>query len=283
MKRLALLTSGGDAPGMNAAIRAIVLAGHYFGLDVIGYRHGFNGLLEQEYQTLMPSDVNNIIQRGGTILKSARCKAFTTEEGARQAADNLQQAGVDTLIIIGGDGSFRGAVHLSNFWSGSIIGLPGTIDNDINGTDATIGYYTAIDTALESIDKVRDTADAFERIFLIEVMGRHAGFIGLSAAVCSGAEQVLLPELYPNSQPDVEELVGHIQKAQQIRGKCSYIMVISENLCQVAQQIWPIRSTPVPASIAAPSSWGMCSGGARPSAWTACWPPNSVPTPLKLH
>lgn len=232
MKRIAVLTSGGDAPGMNAAIRAIVLAGHYFGLDVIGYRHGFNGLLEQEYQVLQTCDVNNIIQRGGTILKSARCKPFKTEEGGQQAAANLQALEIDALIIIGGDGSFHGAVHLSQFWSGAIIGLPGTIDNDINGTDATIGYYTAIDTALESIDKVRDTADAFERIFLIEVMGRHAGFIGLSAAVCSGAEQVLLPELYTDRLPDLQALVEHIQTAQKIRGKCSYIMVVSEN-------IWP--------------------------------------------
>lgn len=232
MKRIAVLTSGGDAPGMNAAIRAVVLASHYFGVQVIGYRHGFNGLLEQEYQILQSSDVNNIIQRGGTILKSARCQAFTTYEGGRQAADNLTALEIDALIIIGGDGSFRGAVHLGRFWSGKILGLPGTIDNDINGTDATIGYYTAIDTALESIDRVRDTADAFERIFLIEVMGRHAGFIGLSAAVCSGAEQVLLPELFTDNLPDLDSLAGHIQTAQKIRGKCSYIMVVSEN-------IWP--------------------------------------------
>ncbi|GGD53265.1 6-phosphofructokinase [Lacimicrobium alkaliphilum] len=236
MKRLALLTSGGDAPGMNAAIRAIVLASHYFDVQPLGYRHGFNGLLEQEYRHLDTEDVYNIIQRGGTILKSARCQPFTTQEGAQLAARNLNEAKVDGLIIIGGDGSFRGAEHLSRYWQGNIIGLPGTIDNDINGTDATIGYYTAIDTALESIDKVRDTADAFERIFLIEVMGRHAGFIGLSAGVCSGAEQVLLPELYPDGLPDPQELADHIRRAQKIRGKCSYIMVMSEN-------IWPGGAT----------------------------------------
>jgi 6-phosphofructokinase 1 len=236
MKRIAMLTSGGDAPGMNAAIRAIVLASHYSGIQPLGYRHGFNGLLEQEYRYLDTEDVYNIIQRGGTILKSARCQPFTTPEGARLAARNLNQAKVDGLIIIGGDGSFHGAEHLSNYWDGKIVGLPGTIDNDINGTDATIGYYTAIDTALESIDKVRDTADAFERIFLIEVMGRHAGFIGLSAAVCSGAEQVLLPELYPDAPPELDDLAEHIQRAQKIRGKCSYIMVMSENL-------WPGGAT----------------------------------------
>ncbi|WP_088328701.1 ATP-dependent 6-phosphofructokinase [Lacimicrobium sp. SS2-24] len=236
MKRIALLTSGGDAPGMNAAIRAIVLACHYEGIVPLGYRHGFNGLLEQEYRVLETEDVYNIIQRGGTILKSARCQAFTTEQGARTAARNLDEANVDGLIIIGGDGSFHGAEHLSKYWQGKIVGLPGTIDNDINGTDATIGYYTAIDTALESIDKVRDTADAFERIFLIEVMGRHAGFIGLSAAVCSGAEQVLLPELYADAPPELEILAEHIKRAQRIRGKCSYIMVMSENL-------WPGGAT----------------------------------------
>lgn len=236
MRRIAILTSGGDAPGMNAAIRASVLACHHFKLDAIGYRHGYNGLLEQEYVPLGTEHVTNIIQRGGTILKSARCEPFKTVEGAKQAAANLDALDIDALIVIGGDGSFRGALHLANYWGGQIIGLPGTIDNDISGTDATIGYYTAIDTALESIDKVRDTADAFERIFLIEVMGRHAGFIGLSAAVCSGAEQVLLPELYPHAPPDLQQLAAHIQQAQAVRGKCSYIMVITENL-------WPGGAT----------------------------------------
>ncbi|AWL12061.1 6-phosphofructokinase [Saliniradius amylolyticus] len=230
IKTIAVLTSGGDAPGMNAAIRAVVLAGHHYNLNVLGYQHGYIGLMEQEYQPLTPGDVYNIIQRGGTLLKSARCEPFKTEAGAQQAADNLQQAGVDALIVIGGDGSFRGAEHLSHFWDGQVIGLPGTIDNDVFGTDATIGYYTAIDTALENIDRVRDTADAFERIFLIEVMGRHAGFIGLSAAVGSGAEQVLLPELCEQEQIDIDALTRHIQKAQKIRGKCSYIVIVSENL-----------------------------------------------------
>lgn len=230
IKRLAVLTSGGDAPGMNACLRAIVLTAHQLGIDVYGFRHGYNGLLEKEYQPLGPGDVFNIIQRGGTILRSARCAEFVTKESAQRAASNLTTMKIDALLVIGGNGSFKGCMHLANHWAGQIIGLPGTIDNDIAGTDATIGYYTAIDTALDAIDKVRDTADAFERIFLIEVMGRHAGFIGLASAVGSGAEQMLLPELTDNGKVNIEKLLGHIANTRKQRGKCSYIMVITENL-----------------------------------------------------
>ncbi|WP_438865036.1 ATP-dependent 6-phosphofructokinase [Neptunicella sp.] len=231
MKRIAVLTSGGDAPGMNACIRAIVLTAHRNQIEVIGFRHGYNGLLKREYQPLHPGDVVNIIQRGGTILRSARCPEFVEPEAAERAAQNLNSMHIDALLVIGGNGSFMGAEHLSQYWQGQIITLPGTIDNDINGTDGTIGYYTAIDTALEAIDKVRDTADAFERIFLIEVMGRHAGFIGLSAAIGSGAEQVLLPELIdPEKGVDLEQIKRHVKITRQKRGMCSYIIVITENL-----------------------------------------------------
>ncbi|MFC6440310.1 ATP-dependent 6-phosphofructokinase [Bowmanella sp. JS7-9] len=230
IKRIAVLTSGGDAPGMNACIRAVVLTAHTLNLQVIGYRHGYNGLLSRECQPLHPGDVFNIIQRGGTILRSARCPEFVTEESAHRAAKNLDDMQIDALLVIGGNGSFKGMQHLAKFWNGKLIGMPGTIDNDIAGTDATIGYYTAIDTALEAIDKVRDTADAFERIFLIEVMGRHAGFIGLASAVGSGAEQMLLPELLENGQIDVDAVVAHVEKTRAARGKCSYIIVTTENL-----------------------------------------------------
>jgi len=230
IKKIALLTSGGDAPGMNACIRAIVLTCLRYGIEVYGYRHGFNGLLEQEYLSLRAKNVTNIIQRGGTILHSARCTNFKSDEAAELAGKNLDILGIQALLVIGGDGSFRGAKHLSQHWQGQVIGLPGTIDNDIYGTDATIGYFTAIETALESIDKVRDTADAFERIFLVEVMGRHAGFLGLNAAVASAADQVMVPELTRETDDELENIISHIEAVKQRRGNSSYIVVITEHL-----------------------------------------------------
>lgn len=229
IKRLGVLTSGGDAPGMNAAIRAIVLTASASNIDVIGFHHGFNGLLESDYQTLLPQHVQHIIQYGGTILKSARCKALHTEQGARQAAAVLQQLQLDGLIVIGGDGSFRGALAIAKFWQGQIIGVPGTIDNDVDGTDYTIGFATAIDTALDAIDKIRDTADAFERIFLVELMGRHSGYITLSAGIAGGAEQIICPEFGTLSPDDLKTLLSPIQHAQLLKGKSSYIMVVAEN------------------------------------------------------
>lgn len=230
MRKIAMLTSGGDAPGMNACIRAIVLTSLRYGIEVFGYRHGYNGLLEQEYLNLRAKNVANIIQRGGTILHSARCLTFKSDDAAKLAAKNLDALGIEALLVIGGDGSFRGAKHLSDHWGGQVIGLPGTIDNDIYGTDATIGYYTAIETALESIDKVRDTADAFERIFLIEVMGRHAGFIALNAAIASAADQVMVPELTRSCDDELDNIINHIDAVKKRRGNASYIVVITENL-----------------------------------------------------
>ncbi|WP_026374750.1 6-phosphofructokinase [Aestuariibacter salexigens] len=232
MKKIAVLTSGGDAPGMNACIRSVVLTAQRYGIDVIGYLHGYNGPLKQEYIDLNASDVANIIQRGGTVLHSARCLEFKTDEAAKTAAANLDELGVEALLVIGGDGSFRGAAHLANFWSGQVIGLPGTIDNDIYGSDATIGFYTAVETAVSSIDKVRDTADAFERVFLIEVMGRNAGFIGLAAAVASSADHILLPELFRTSDDEMQNIMNHLLCARERHGNNSYIVVVTEN-------IWP--------------------------------------------
>ncbi|WP_414827528.1 ATP-dependent 6-phosphofructokinase [Alteromonas sp. H39] len=231
-KTVAVLTSGGDAPGMNACIRAIVLACEREGHTIIGYLHGYNGLLNQEYTHLHAPRVHNLIQQGGTILHSARCLEFKTRHAAQRAAENLNALDVDTLLVIGGDGSFRGAMHLSEHWDGQIIGLPGTIDNDINGTDATIGYYTAIETAVDSIDKVRDTADAFERIFLVEVMGRHAGFLGLSAAIASAADFVILPELFDSEDATLRQIVEQLTERREQRGNISYIIVLAEN-------VWP--------------------------------------------
>lgn len=230
MKTIAVLTSGGDAPGMNACIRAVVLCAKANGLKVIGYHHGYQGLLDQEYSELNELDVDHIIHRGGTILRTARCHAFHEHESAIKAAQNLNALNIDGLVIIGGDGSFRGAVHLSNHWNGSIIGCPGTIDNDIDGTDATIGYYTAIDTALNAIDKVRDTAEAFDRVFLVEVMGRHSGFIALSCAVGSGAEHVLVPELDENLS--IHELANQVKSIKQKPTGTSTVIIVAEN-------IWP--------------------------------------------
>lgn len=229
VKRIAVLTSGGDAPGMNAAIRAIVLTSAAHNIDVIGFEHGFNGLLDQEFQTLLPLHVQHIIQLGGTILKSARCKALHTEAGARQAADVLHSLQIDALIVIGGDGSFRGALAIAEHYSGQIIGVPGTIDNDVDGTDFTIGFATAIDTALDAIDKIRDTADAFERIFLVELMGRHSGYISLSAGIAAGAEQIICPEFTQLKNDNLQSVITPIQHAQLLRGKSSYIIVVAEN------------------------------------------------------
>lgn len=230
MQKIAVLTSGGDAPGMNACIRAIVLTAEHFGIQVIGYKHGYNGLLEQEYQALTAKNVTNIIQRGGTILRSARCINFKSKESAILATKNLNALGVDALLVIGGDGSFHGVCHLAKHWQGQVIGLPGTIDNDIFGTDASIGYFTAIETALESIDKVRDTADAFERIFLVEVMGRHAGFIGLSACLASASDHVLVPELCDDINLELDNIVARLNATVKKRGNSSYIIIVAENL-----------------------------------------------------
>lgn len=227
--RIAILTSGGDAPGMNACIRAIVMTATHLDIEVIGYHHGFNGLLNQEFSTLTTDAVQHNIALGGTILKSARCLHFPEERNMRLAAAHLTQNRIDALLIIGGDGSFRGAMHLSHFWSGKILGIPGTIDNDISGTDATIGYFTAIETALDAIDKIRDTADAFERTFLVEVMGRYSGFIGLNAAIGSGAEHMLLPELTDN-QIDLNQLVADIRKHRSADPRRGNIVVMTEHL-----------------------------------------------------
>ena len=231
-KRVAILTSGGDAPGMNACIRATIIACQKANFTLLGYKHGYNGLLQQEYISLSLDSTHNLIQQGGTILHSARCKEFKQTEGLVKAAENLTQANIDTLIVIGGDGSFRGASKLSEHWNGQIIGIPGTIDNDIAGTDATIGYYTAIDTAMSSIDKVRDTADAFERIFLVEVMGRNAGFLALNAALSSAADYVVVPEFFTSVEAEIQKIVTQIKAQRRLKGPVSFIVVVAEN-------VWP--------------------------------------------
>jgi len=194
IKKLAVLTSGGDAPGMNAAIRAVVRTAIYHGLEVFGVRRGFEGLIEGDLFRMATTDVSNIIQRGGTILKTARSREFTRAEGRKKAYEQLQKHQIDGLIVIGGDGSFRGAHTFSDEFQFPSVGIPGTIDNDISGTDYTIGFDTAVNTAVEAIDKIRDTAEAHDRLFIVEVMGRDAGYIALNSGIACGAEDILVPE-----------------------------------------------------------------------------------------
>jgi 6-phosphofructokinase 1 len=235
IKRIAILTSGGDAPGMNAAIRSVVLAAHHYHIEVVGFYHGFNGLVCSENiiqaRVLTLEDVNNIIHRGGTILKSARCAEMLTEQGINQAAETLTANNVDGLIVIGGDGSFNGVLALKEHWDGQLIGIPGTIDNDLDCTDFTIGFATAVNTAIEAIDKIRDTADAFERIFIVELMGRHSGHITFNVGIACGAEQVLSFENFSvdDKQAKLKQLASEIKNAQEKRHS-SYIIVIAENL-----------------------------------------------------
>lgn len=194
IKRVAVFTSGGDAPGMNAALRASVRAATSNGLGVMGIRLGYQGMIDDDFVELHHNSVSNILQRGGTILKSARSKEFRTEEGRQKAYENLRKHKIDGIIAIGGDGTFRGATELHKESGIPVVGVPGTIDNDLYGTDETIGYDTALNTAMEAIDKIRDTADAHDRLFLVEVMGREAGFIALETGIATGAELILLPE-----------------------------------------------------------------------------------------
>lgn len=222
MNKIALLTSGGDSPGMNAAVRAIVKTCLFYNIVPIGIRDGYKGMLDGDVFEMKYSDVDNIIHTGGTILGSSRCLEFKNQETRKIAIDNLNKNGVDGLIVIGGDGTFTGASILSEEMGIPVIGIPGTIDNDIYGTDHTIGYDTALNTVIEAIDKIRDTASSHHRIFFIEVMGRHAGFIALNAAVASGAESVLIPE----EIPDLKQLVDQIQ--QQNKGKRSSIIIVAE-------------------------------------------------------
>jgi 6-phosphofructokinase 1 len=194
MKKIAVLTSGGDAPGMNACIRAVVRGAIYYEVEVYGVSRGYQGLIDNEFTKMQSYSVSNILQHGGTMLKSARSKEFMTKEGRQKAFTNLQELGISGLIAIGGDGTFTGANIFHEEFDFPVIGVPGTIDNDIYGTDKTIGFDTAVNTTLDAIDKIRDTADSHGRIFFIEVMGRDSGYIAIQSAIGGGAESVILPE-----------------------------------------------------------------------------------------
>ena len=194
INKLAVMTSGGDSPGMNAAIRSVVRTCAYYKIECIGIYRGYQGMIEGDFTSLTARSVNNIINKGGTILKSARSDEFRTSEGRKKAHENLIKQHIDGLVVIGGDGSFTGGVIFNKEYNFPVIGIPGTIDNDIFGTSHTLGYDTALNTAVEAIDKIRDTASSHNRLFFVEVMGRDAGFIALNAGVGAGAEEILIPE-----------------------------------------------------------------------------------------
>lgn len=223
IKKIGVLTSGGDSPGMNAAIRAVVRTGIYHGLEMYGIMRGYQGMIDDEIFKMDNRSVANIIQRGGTILKTARCKDFFDAEGRKKAYENLCKRGIDALVVIGGDGSFRGAVKFSQEFDIPCIGLAGTIDKDIHGTDFTIGFDTAVNTAVEAIDKVRDTMDAHDRIFIIEVMGRDAGYIALHSGIATGAENILIPE----RKTDINSIVDSLLEKER-RKKLVNLIVVAE-------------------------------------------------------
>lgn len=221
--KIGVLTSGGDSPGMNACVRAVVRTGLYHNLEVFGVVRGYAGMIDDDIQPMNSRSVANIIQRGGTILKTARSKEFRTPEGRKKAYANLKKRGIDGLVVIGGDGSFNGAQVFSNEFDIPCIGIPGTIDKDIAGTDFTIGFDTAVNTAVEAIDKIRDTADAHDRLFIIEVMGRDAGYIALHSGISTGAEHILIPE----RKTDIEAMLRSLEEKEK-RQKLVNLVVVAE-------------------------------------------------------
>ncbi|MFN8432011.1 MAG: 6-phosphofructokinase [Spirosomataceae bacterium] len=237
MKKIAVFTSGGDAPGMNACIRAAVRGAIYHGLEVYGIRRGYNGMIAGDIFEMGSKSVSNIVQRGGTILKSARCKDFMTPEGRKKAYENLMAHGIEGLVAIGGNGTFTGAEVFYNEYQIPTVGCPGTIDNDLYGTDYTIGFDTAVNTSLEAIDKIRDTADSHDRVFFIEVMGRDSGYIAIQSGIGGGAEIVMVPETHT----PLKKVVSTLKEGWN-RQKSSSIIVVAEgdeegHATQIAEKI----------------------------------------------
>ena len=224
IKCIGVLTSGGDAPGMNAAIRAVTRTAIYNGYSVKGIMRGYKGLVDDEIIDLQSDSVSNIIQQGGTMLKTARSQEFMTPEGRRRAYENMKRSGIDALVVIGGDGSLKGACIFAQEFDVPIVGLPGTIDNDLGGTDATIGYDTALNTIVEAVDKLRDTASSHERLFFVEVMGHTAGYLALSSAIATGSEAAIIPEM-ETEVDQLAELINHGFR----KSKNSAIVIVAEN------------------------------------------------------
>jgi 6-phosphofructokinase 1 len=223
MKKIALFTSGGDSPGMNACIRAVVRTGIYNELEVIGIMHGYEGMIDGTFKPMFSESVSGIIQHGGTILKTARSKRFMTAEGMKKAFQNLKEQNIEGVVAIGGDGTFRGAVEFNKNFDIPFVGIPGTIDNDLAGTDFTLGFDTAINTVVEAVDKIRDTAASHDRLFFVEVMGRDAGSIALLSGISVGAEAILIPE----TKTYVDNLINKLRKGWQ-RNKNSMIVIVAE-------------------------------------------------------
>jgi len=237
MKRIGVFTSGGDAPGMNACVRAVVRTAILNGLEVVGIKRGYEGMIDGDFVRLYAHSVSNIIQRGGTILKSSRSPRFMKKVGRRKAYNRIKEAEIDGIVAIGGDGTFAGARQFYHEFRLPIVGVPGTIDNDLYGTDFTIGYDTALNTAVDAIDKIRDTADSHNRLFFVEVMGRDAGFIALNSGIAGGAEAVLIPE----TKTEMEEIINTLEQGRK-RNKSSSIIVVAEGddaggAMQVAEEV----------------------------------------------
>ena len=223
MKSIAVFTSGGDAPGMNACVRSVVRNALYLGIDVYGVKYGYNGMIEGDIYKMKSYSVSNIIQRGGTILKSARSKGFMTPEGRKKAFEQLQKRGIEGLVAIGGDGTFTGANLFYEEYGLPVIGIPGTIDNDLFGSDYTIGFDTAVNTALSAIDSIRDTANSHDRVFFIEVMGRNSGYIAIQCGIGGGAEMVMVPE----TATTVDDVIQNLKEGRD-KDKTSSIIVVAE-------------------------------------------------------
>ncbi len=265
-KRVAVLTSGGDSPGMNAAIRAFTRRSIYEGWKVFGIWNGYEGLLENQIASLTSRDVGMTIQQGGTFLKTSRSERFKTEKGQKRAAEILKEHKIDALCVIGGDGSFRGMDALSKVYDGNLVGIPGTIDNDIPGTDYTIGFDTAVSTAVWAIDKIRDTASSHNRMIFVEVMGRHSGQIALSVAIACGAEDVLIPE----EKTSIQELVKRLERSRSL-GKKMGIVVVAEgddagSAFEIADQVQKETGITIKVSVL-----GYIQRGGPPTAYDRIW------------
>lgn len=222
MKKIGVFTSGGDSPGMNACIRAVVRTAIYHRMEVVGIRHGYQGMIDKDFVKLEASSVSGIIQRGGTILKTSRCPDFMKQEGMLKATTHLESEGIDGVVAIGGDGTFKGALEFSKLCRIPFVGCPGTIDNDLVGTDFTIGYDTAINTVIEAVDKIRDTAESHDRLFFVEVMGRDAGLIALRSGIGAGAEAILISE----AETELDKLIAFLRQSR--KSKSSKVVMVSE-------------------------------------------------------
>lgn len=259
IKNIGVLTSGGDAPGMNAAIRAVVRAGLYYNLQVTGIMRGYEGMLNGEFIPMNAKSVANIIQRGGTILKTFRSEGFRTKEGRAKAYEQLQKNNIDAIVVIGGEGSFTGAQVFSQEYNLPIIGLPGTIDNDLIGTDFTIGYDTAINTVIDAVDKIRDTAESHDRLFIVEVMGRDSGLIALRSGIGAGAEAILIPE----SKTDIDHLFKRLEEGR--KDKASKIIIVAEGDNEGGYEIATLIKDKFPNYDTRLSILGHIQRGGRPS------------------